>query len=521
MPRKRELTWQSGSNRRAGRWKKKYRGKVYYFDGGNGKTDHQAYADALSVWKKLQADLDASQVKPHEDDYLTTIADWTAMKEWATNHGDADAVGIARSKIQELQRRLSRNSPPALKFGDRVANLFEIPPDQRDALASAIDDALRSPVSQDELLEALTRRSLFASPTSSEQRLAWAREFASTPLQVDSAIWADRIKNQRELNQRPQGLSIGENVDRFKEAKRVQVEAGQISPGRYDNLSRDLDAFRDFAGGSTVVSSINSRLMTDYRTDLLARVGSNEFGETYAKDRLDAAKQFVRWLWHDETLSELPRIIDSKGFSIRQPLREIKTFTLDEVRALLTETRGRLRLYILLALNTGMTQKEISDIAPSEVLWKSGQIRRKRSKTRQHQNVPVVTYSLWPETLKLLKEYQTNDSEHVILSENGTPLVVNKLRDNGTTHKVDSIQRAFYRLKTKLGIKERSFKTIRKTSATMLKNDERFSAIDQYFLGQSPRSVSDRHYSAGPDGLLRQATEWLRSRYDIESICCG
>ena len=43
MPRKFRLTWQSGSDSRGGRWRKKYNGKVYYFAGGNGKYDREAY----------------------------------------------------------------------------------------------------------------------------------------------------------------------------------------------------------------------------------------------------------------------------------------------------------------------------------------------------------------------------------------------------------------------------------------------------------------------------------------------
>jgi len=48
MPRTFKLTWQTGTNNRVGRWRKKYKGKVYYFSGGRGKYDCDAYEEMMS-----------------------------------------------------------------------------------------------------------------------------------------------------------------------------------------------------------------------------------------------------------------------------------------------------------------------------------------------------------------------------------------------------------------------------------------------------------------------------------------
>ena len=49
-------------------------------------------------------------------------------------------------------------------------------------------------------------------------------------------------------------------------------------------------------------------------------------------------------------------------------------------------------------INCGMTQVDIADLQPKEVDWDRGRIRRKRSKTDDHEQVPTVDYALWPRT---------------------------------------------------------------------------------------------------------------------------
>ena len=49
-----KLTWQPGGGRQAGRWRKKYKGKVYYFPGGKGKSDRAAYQMALEAWERTK-----------------------------------------------------------------------------------------------------------------------------------------------------------------------------------------------------------------------------------------------------------------------------------------------------------------------------------------------------------------------------------------------------------------------------------------------------------------------------------
>ena len=506
MPRKRELTWQAGNNGRSGRWRKKYRGAVYYFPGGNGKTDREAYIKALEQWKQQRAEIDAQIAKPYEEDYQAAITEWVAVLNWSNQHGDQEYVALARHKVRELESRLTGSNPRPLTHGDRLNDAFEFDPDVLEEIVAIVRSHDFS-IDDLELLPGI--------PSTVIPDAAIADEIGMTPRRLAGRIWRDRVESQLKLAEVNRAATVDGNVERFKSHKRSQVAAKEISAGRYANLVRHLDALCDFVGRESPVAAINERLMTDFRSDLITRVASGEFGRSYAKDQLNSVKQFVRWLWRERTLEDLPRVIDDRQFNIRASKSEIKTFTKPEVCQLLGAAYGQVRLHILLALNAALTQKDISDLKPTEVNWKEGTIRRKRSKTNDGENVPVVTYLLWPETFRWLQEYRSTDGDRVLLTANGGPLKVERLRPDGRLHKVDNIERNFGRLCRRVKITGRSFTCLKKTSATLLRGNERFSGIESYFLGHAPRTMSDKHYAGGPDALLAEALKWLADEYEI------
>ena len=67
----------------------------------------------------------------------------------------------------------------------------------------------------------------------------------------------------------------------------------------------------------------------------------------------------------------------------------------------------RTRLYLLLMMNIGATEKDIADLTPDEYDKKNGTITRIRSKHQnrdQSNDIPTVTYNLWDTTNDLLKK---------------------------------------------------------------------------------------------------------------------
>ena len=229
-------------------------------------------------------------------------------------------------------------------------------------------------------------------------------------------------------------------------------------------------------------------------------------------------KSFVRWLWQIEAIPSLPRIMDgrSRALKIGNPPPEIVVFTKDEITVLLAEASDRTKLYILLMLNCGMTQKDIADLAASEVDWNAGRIARKRSKNESFATVPRLCYPLWPGTLRLLRqEANTVGSERVLLNENGRPLWYEEVGEGGKLKKNDNVKSAFDRLKRKTKI-TKPMKSLKKTSASLIRANERFASLESLFLGHAPQSMSDRHYTEVPQALFDEAIAWLGGKYDVK-----
>ncbi len=77
------------------------------------------------------------------------------------------------------------------------------------------------------------------------------------------------------------------------------------------------------------------------------------------------------------------------------------TFTDGELAELYAQANDRTKLFILLGLNCGMAQTEISTLQRADIDLKSGVIDRVRNKTRATAAVRA-RWQLWPETLQFV-----------------------------------------------------------------------------------------------------------------------
>lgn len=508
MPRKRELTWQPGADGRSGRWRKKYRGRVLYFACGASKSDPEGYRLAVEAWRRKKEEIDAEEnqkPKPNQEQYEAAIKDWQYTLQWARANGEDEFARLASEKIKVLQERLAKANPQPLAWGDRWQDQFDVPPDVVKSILDTLDSASAN----------LDIRSL--KPSDFKSRLGRPREKGQTepdvidpmvplPEVLAREIWADRIEHQRRQAGRTDD-TVSSGTESFLAVKRAEVDSGTLSAGRYDPLRVHLHHFRDWLGGSLPVKSITGKVIADYYSELMRGIRERDWSADYAKDRFNAVKSFVRWLWTID-LIDLPRNLDSRTFKIRKRIATPQVFTREELNRLMACATERTRLYLLLMLNCGMTQKDISDLRQSELDWERGTITRRRSKTAHHESVPTVTYKLWPETLRLLRQERTTTGDLVLVNEDGGPLKIEELADKGTLRKIDNVASAFSRLKRATGI-NKPIKLLRKTSATLLRSKYEYAGIESLFLGHSPRSMADRHYAAAPQDLLDQAVEWL------------
>ncbi len=203
---------------------------------------------------------------------------------------------------------------------------------------------------------------------------------------------------------------------------------------------------------------------------------------------MTTAKMFTRWCYKVELLDKCPRNLDDKSLNIIPQSNKVQVWEVAEVQALLSAASEKLKLYLLLMMNCGFTQIDVSDLTPTEVNWTDGTITRKRSKTQRHEGAPEVTWTLWRETFRLLKKYGKRDGDRCLLNGYGKPHKTDALRGVQLV-KIDDIGQAFRRLTTKLGMRGKSLKVFRKTSNSALKNKPAYAHYALYFLGHSPRGV--------------------------------
>ena len=542
MPRT-KLTWQPGTSGRAGRWKKKYRGKSYYFAGGCGKSDREAYQAAITEWGSQKQDIDQQTKDVREKAFQAEIDRWDQALTWSRTYGDESMSQVASKRIKLLKEQSFATKPNVPAVEDTFDGYFEL--EVRDptraasyaelaaaaerqmekhswhAIEQSIADTLKG-ARADNADIADSRSHQLSDPTKANSSgSGHARPPGDLLFQDEDEllrrIWHDRITTQQR-GRSADSPSIGHQVKSFLSMKRSEVDAGKLSEARHYSLTIHLKEFTIHLGPTSPCAAISGQSLLSYREKLLGQLNQGQRSTSTVKDRLASVRTFVRWLWEVEAISELPRILmqGSSRFMISADEGDssdaIITFSAEEIWKLFGAAPRRTQLYMLLSLNTAMTQKDISDLKCSEFDAASMRITRKRSKTKRHANVPIVSYQLWPETRSLLEaERSVSGGELLLVNRNGGPLLWEGVVD-GKYRKNDNVRSAIARVARQMGLKN-PFKSMKKTSATLLRGNREFASVYDFFLGHSAKKIADRHYAKPPQELLDEALEWLGEYY--------
>jgi integrase len=275
--------------------------------------------------------------------------------------------------------------------------------------------------------------------------------------------------------------------------------------------------FRQFTAAKSVDQLSNAKTLIDFHAELLAKVEQRKLGRNTANAVMLTAKSFVKWCWQSDVIRDLPRNIDAKSLRISVPKTKVPTIPVPWVKSFLAAANGRPKLYALLMLNIGATQKDINDLQQAEVDWDAGIIVRRRSKTAECESTPIVSYKLWPETFRLLKQFRSSDPVRVLVNQRGGPLwnrSYNSERDKSIT--IDLIGKSYkHACKTLKMEPIYSPKLFRKTSSSLLNDNETYHSLHTLFLGHSARTVADAHYNTTPQARLDTALLWLGQQYGV------
>jgi hypothetical protein len=296
--------------------------------------------------------------------------------------------------------------------------------------------------------------------------------FLSRMLIGDDSVWIDRFNRDKNVVPVPSDRTVGNLVARYLDTLLKRHKADQISVGEYSNAKAGLNHFRDWIGARTAVERIDADRWDAYYLHLL---GNDAIKSTDTRRKhFRYTRNLLTWM-DDLGIHPAPPNLNRRQYRFKGGDKSVPMIHLDVVKNTVSKATGQLKLHLLLMLNCGFIQQDISDLHPSEIDWMYGRIRRKRSRTADRDKVPVVDYLLWDNTFTLLKKYMPEKPVHALMAERGKPWVRDGIHADGSRSRTDAIQ-SNYRHLTVEG--KQPLKMFRKASSTMLNADFRGGEID-------------------------------------------
>ncbi len=314
-------------------------------------------------------------------------------------------------------------------------------------------------------------------------------------------VWHDRFERDQPKNQ--QDRSIGVQVAGYLDLLMNRVQAKNLSVSEYDSARLCLNVFKGWMGEDSLVKQITPDLWERWYKAIL----DSKVSIPYKRHRLRHARNFVTWLVGRGFILA-PANLHSRLFRLGNDDKEVKPLLVHEVLELIGKAKGILRLHLMLMINCGFTQRDISDLRPEEIVWEEQRIDRRRSKTRKIRT-PYVSWRLWDETWRLLKEYAHRSGDHALLTESGRTWMRDEIR-NGKRSKTDSIKSLY----VNAGLASTPLKRLRSTGASLIKK-EFGREVGDHWLGHGPKNVSDRSYFAKDQDRLDEAVKWLGEQFDL------
>lgn len=510
MPTPELMTWVSSQRT----WTKRYCGRRYYVScrqlGIKPETKEASIQAANQWWRDKQNEIDhaerlsreqAKRTPPPGEDLASTLfggGPWTSTDAIAKAVAGAldspppkDLEPFAHQIIKWIQ-----NEPTDGRVWERFAELVR-----------AV------------FLPALVKRTIVDGeglPAELKEQLPPARS-----AQVERAV-----KELRGEQAAQPDRTVKAMVDAWLSSQQVQVTIGGITAAWFRNARLAIAHFTAFLGETADVNTINAESLEGFYNFCLSKVAERRADKTagwsapFAKSVFAITRKMVKWLIERGTIG--PPLNFNRQWRFGPTVKQIKTMTVDEVQFIIGKATGKLKVCLLLMLNCGMTQKDISDLRDDEVNWRDGRIIRKRSKTVDKDGVPVVNYKLWPATFALLKEHRSGQ-DRVLLTKSNRPWVRKELI-NGRVVQCDSLAEVYRRFAVHFG-PVKPMKHLRKTSATLLENHvvtlpsgevvNPYSGCVTLFLGHSPRSIAAKHYAAPPQALFDAAVQWLGEQLGV------
>ena len=244
-------------------------------------------------------------------------------------------------------------------------------------------------------------------------------------------------------------LAVEDFGEKYLQNCFTRYERDDISATWFEKIRISACHFIDYLQTDLPLTKLNEMHLDDYRNHTLSLPISAATDKSTspwtAKSRLDIVKLMVKWGYQMALIETLPRNLDGYAkITIHVPI--VNRFTREEINILYSAASERTKTFMLLGLNCGFGQTEISSLQNSEIQMSNKRVVRKRTKTSVH-----CEFTLRPQTIQMLKLHGNLDetpNDRVFLSKSGHPLVREYFIDD-KFKRTDVIRSAFIRLMKK------------------------------------------------------------------------
>ncbi len=315
------------------------------------------------------------------------------------------------------------------------------------------------------------------------------------------------------------GATLAEMVNAYLTAAKNRTEAGGISPVTFSDYKWTGKAIIGHFGRTVAPEGIRPTEFARFRNALTANYSPSRVGKMVTQTRM-----IFRWAFESEVIEAQPNFgPDFKSTSKRESRiakakRVDNLFAAEQIHELLDRADDSYRAMILLGINCGVGNTDISQLTRSMLDYDSGWLDYPRPKTGVERRMP-----LWPETVTALKRVLNARptpstkklSDRVFLTRTGCEVV--DVKSDG--QRVDKLTIRFRRLLqlTDLYSKGLGFYTLRHTFQTV-GDDARDPLATSHIMGHIDSSISGQYRERISDErLLAVSNHVHRWLYGVKS----
>ena len=294
----------------------------------------------------------------------------------------------------------------------------------------------------------------------------------------------EEIRNALEVGNDPCPKSGSLNVDRlvnaFLDSKDLQVQAGDLSPATFNQYRDVCRWLKEYLGSSRLVESLGPADFMKLRSCF-----DPAWGVSHVGNMITIIRGVFKW-GYDATLLEKPIRYGSnfskpsaKRRKLERASKPSKFFTAPEIWTLYQNSPRREQAWILLGLNCGYGNSDLSRLRVSDVQGEWLDVPR--GKTGEDRKA-----WLFPESRKLLTHFAAERpaDELLFLTKDGLPLVSND-------GKRDAVASSFKKLKASCGCVRHGvgFYALRHVFETVAGETSDQVAVN-YVMGHSDNSMA-------------------------------